>query len=172
MLLVIIISLKILTGTFCNCFSSENVLIMARAEELSNSQKALIVKVWKDGESYRNISSNLNIPFTMISSFIARFKNVTQLKKKKRTSAPRKISSRLSRKLGHLINQNPLVTREDQQEDLRSSGCCVAKWTISNEMLRNGLKSRRPKKTPLLLKWHRDARLKFVRQHKEKENSF
>ena len=39
-------------------------------------------------------------------------------------------------------------------------------------MLRNGLKSQRPKKTHLLLKRHRDARLKFVRQHKEKENSF
>ena len=39
-------------------------------------------------------------------------------------------------------------------------------------MLRNGLKSQTPKKTPLLLKRHRDARLKFVRQHKEKENSF
>ena len=39
-------------------------------------------------------------------------------------------------------------------------------------MLRNGLKSQRLKKTPLLLKWHRDERLKFIRQHKEKENSF
>ena len=39
-------------------------------------------------------------------------------------------------------------------------------------MLWNGLKLRRSKKTPLLLKRHRDARLKFVRQHKEKENSF
>ena len=39
-------------------------------------------------------------------------------------------------------------------------------------MLTNGLKSRRPKKAPLLLKRHRDARLKFARQHKEKENSF
>ena len=39
-------------------------------------------------------------------------------------------------------------------------------------MLRNDLKSRRPKKTPLLLKRHRDARLKFVRQSKEKENLF
>ena len=39
-------------------------------------------------------------------------------------------------------------------------------------MLRNGLKSRRPKKTLLLLKRHTDARLKFVRQHKEKEISF
>ena len=39
-------------------------------------------------------------------------------------------------------------------------------------MLRNDLKLQRLKKTPLLLKRHSDARLKFVRQHNEKENSF
>ena len=65
-----------------------------------------------------------------------------------------------------------MLTREELQEYLRSSGCSVTKWTISNELLRNGLESRRPKKTPLLLKRYRDARLKFVRRHKEKENSF
>ena len=136
---------------------------------MSNSQKALIVNLWKDGESYRNISSNLNIPFTMVSSFIARFKRCNAVENKKRTGAPRKVSPRLSRKLGCLINQNPMVMCEELQEDLCSS-CGVTKWTISNEMLRNGLKSWRPMKTPLLLKWHRDARLKFVRQHQEKEN--
>ena len=65
-----------------------------------------------------------------------------------------------------------MVKREELQEDSRSSGCIVIKWTISNVMLRNGLKSRRSKKTPLLLERHWDARLKFVRQHEEKENSF
>ena len=39
-------------------------------------------------------------------------------------------------------------------------------------MLRNVLKSRKPKKTPLLLKRQRDSRLKLLRQHKEKENLF
>ena len=78
----------------------------------------------------------------------------------------------LYNKLGRLINQNPMVTRKELQEDLRSSGCGVTKRTTSNEMLRNDLKSRRPKKTPLRLKRHRDARLKFVRQCKENENSF
>ena len=91
---------------------------------------------------------------------------------KKSTGTQRKISPRLSRKLGHLINQNPMVTREELPEDLHSSECTVTKRTISNEMLRNGLKSRGPKKTPLLLKRHWDARLKSVRLHKEKENSF
>ena len=82
------------------------------------------------------------------------------------------LQGRFSRKLGRLNNQNPMVTREELQEDLRLSGCSVTKQTISNKMLRNGLKSRRPKKTPLLLKRYRDESLKFVGQHKEKKNSF
>ena len=172
MLSITIVSLKILTETFCNCLSNEKVLIMARGKELSNSQKALIVKLWTDGESYRNISSNLNISFTTISSFTAKFKRHNTVKTKKRTGALRKISPRLSRKLGCLINQNPMVTCKELQEESHSSRCSVNKQTVSNEMLRNGLKSRRPKITPLLLKQHRDTRLKFTRQHKEKENLF
>ena len=152
---VTIVSLKIVTGTFCNCLSSEKVMIVARGKELSNSQKALIVKLWKDGESFRNISSNLNIPFSTVSSFIARFKRRNTVENKKEQVLARKISPRLSRKLGRLINQNQMVTREELREDLRSSGCSITKRTISNEMLRNGLKSRWPKKTPLLLKRHR-----------------
>ena len=65
-----------------------------------------------------------------------------------------------------------MVTHEELEEDLCSSGCSVTKQTISNEMLRNGLKPWRLKKTPLLLKQHGNVRLKFIRQHKEKENSF
>ena len=61
-----------------------------------------------------------------------------------------------------------MVTREELQEDLRSSGRRVTKRTISYEMPRNGLKSQKPKKILLLLKRHRDTRLKFVKQHKKK----
>ena len=121
---------------------------MVRGKELSNSHKTLIVKLWKDEESYGNISSNLNIPFITISSFIARFKICNTVENKKRTDVPRRISPRISRRLGGLINQDPMVTREELREDLRSSGCSVTKRTINNELQRNGLKSRRPKKTP------------------------
>ncbi|KAA2236069.1 hypothetical protein F0L68_41810 [Solihabitans fulvus] len=48
----------------------------------------------------------------------------------------------------------------------------VNKRTISNELHRQELISRTPRKTPLLMKRHRDARLKFVKEHKDKEYSF
>ena len=63
-------------------------------------------------------------------------------------------------------------SQANSDKDLRSSGYSLTERPISNGMLRNGLKLQRPKKTPLLLKRHRNARLKFARQLKEKENSF
>ena len=78
-----LVSLKILTGTFGKNLSYEKILIIAKDKELSDSQKAPIVNLWKDGENYRNIASKLNIPFTTISSFIATLKrhNIVENKK-------------------------------------------------------------------------------------------
>ena len=42
---------NMLSVSICNSLSCEKVLIMARDKELSNSQKALIFKLCKDGES-------------------------------------------------------------------------------------------------------------------------
>ena len=84
MLSVSIVTLKILTGTFCNCLWYKKILIMVRRKKLSNSQKAQIVNLWKDGESYRNISNNQNIPLSSTSLFIARSKRRNTVKNKKK----------------------------------------------------------------------------------------
>lgn len=145
---------------------------MAKSKELTSSQKQLIVSLWKDGNSYRKIASNLNIPFTTVASFIARFKTRNSVENQGRLGAPRKITPRSARLLGRMIQQNPKITREELQQNLSTSGIKVTKRTISNELHRQELKSRTPRKTPLLMKRHRDARLKFVKEHKDKEYSF
>ena len=103
--------------------------------------------------------------------YIARYKKLKTVENQ-RAADPRKISSRSSRKLMRKIKQNPLVTRQELQNDLFSSGICVSKRTISNEIHRNNLKSRSPRTIPLLVRRHRDTRLKLVREHKDKENSY
>ena len=75
MLSVTIVSLKFLTGTFYNCLSYEKVLIMAKVKNWVIKKKAPIVKLWKDGESYRNISTNLDIPLTIPLSLKKKIKN-------------------------------------------------------------------------------------------------
>ena len=113
-------------------------LTMTRVKELSNSQKDLIVKLWKDGDSYRNISSNLNIPFPPISSFIARFKRRKQFKTKQNKTKQKKIKIKKLVVQGSFLldyqdnpEQNPMVKRDELQEDLRSSGCSVTKRTLT-----------------------------------------
>ena len=145
---------------------------MPKGKELANPQKRLILSFWKDGKSYRMISGSLNIPFTTIASFISRFKTRNSVENLRRTGAPRKISPISAKILGHQIQQNPQVTREELQEHLSASGIKVTKRTISNELHRNGWKSRYPRKTLLLLKRYRDARLKFAKEHKDKECTF
>ena len=72
----------------------------------------------------------------------------------------------------HQIKQNPLVPHQGLQEDLLSSEICVTKQTISNEIHRNNLKSHFSQKTLLVLKKQREARLKFVCEHEDKEKSY
>lgn len=145
---------------------------MAKGKELTSSQKQLILSRWKEGESYRKIASHLNVPFSTVASFIGRFKTRDSVENQRRSGAPRKISARSVRLLGRKIQENPQITRGELQSHLSASGIQVTKRTISNELHRNELKSRTPRKTPLLMKRHRDARLKFVKEHKDKDYAF
>lgn len=65
-----------------------------------------------------------------------------------------------------------MAIRQSLQNDQSLSGVNVTKQTISNDLHRDSIKSHSPRKTPLLLKWHRDARLKFATEHKDKENYY
>ena len=77
-----------------------------------------------------------------------------------------------ARMLGQEVNKTPQITCEELLEPLRASGVEVTKFAISNELHRNNLKSRTPRKTPLLLKRHRNAWLKFVKEHEDNDNCY
>ena len=104
--------------TFYRWYTCKMVIIIARGKELTNSQKDPIVKLWNEGKSYRRISDNLYISFTTISSFISSYKKCQTVVNQRRICAPRKISSRFSMKLTRQIKQNPMVTRQELQDDL------------------------------------------------------
>ena len=57
---------------------------MARGKELTNLQKELIVKLWKEGKSYKKISNRLNIPFKNMSSLIVKYKKRRTIENQKK----------------------------------------------------------------------------------------
>ena len=63
------------------------------------------------------------------------------------------------------VRNQPRTTREDLVNDLKAAGTIVTKKTIGNTLRREGLKSCRARKVPLLKKAHIHARLKFANDH-------
>ncbi|KAJ4939786.1 hypothetical protein JOQ06_029222 [Pogonophryne albipinna] len=63
------------------------------------------------------------------------------------------------------VSKNPRTTRGDLVNDLQRAGTKVTKATISNTLRRQGLKSCRARRVPLLKPVHVQARLKFAREH-------
>ncbi len=66
------------------------------------------------------------------------------------------------------VRNHPRTTREDLVNDLKAAGTIVTKKTIGNILRREGLKSCRARKVPLLKKAHVQARLKFANDSEEK----
>ncbi|CAJ0964423.1 unnamed protein product [Ranitomeya imitator] len=84
-----------------------------------------------------------------------------------RPGQPLKVSSRAEARLVRRVKANPRTTRKELREDLMAVGTLVSVNTISNVLHRNGLRSRRARKVPLLSKRHVKARLQFAHDHLE-----
>ncbi|KAF2988691.1 hypothetical protein MJC1_04231 [Methylocystis sp. MJC1] len=63
------------------------------------------------------------------------------------------------------VSKNPRTTRRDLVNDLQRAGTKVTKFTISNTLRRQGLKSCSARRVPLLKPVHVQARLKFANDH-------
>ena len=73
----------------------------------------------------------------MIIWYIASFKRCNTVENKKESV----LQERFPRDYQEIKDAWSMVTCEEPQDDLHLSGCSVTKQMISNEMLRNGLKS-------------------------------
>ncbi|KAF2361053.1 Transposase Tc1-like [Trinorchestia longiramus] len=71
-----------------------------------------------------------------------------------------------------MVVQWPQTTREELKDNLKASGIEASKHTISRALRREGLRSRTPRRTPLLQKRHVKAKLKYANDHLNKPAAF
>lgn len=145
---------------------------MGRGKDVSQDLRKRIVELHTEGMGYRKISAQLCLPIASVGTIIRKWKTLNTTVSAPRTGRPRKINERTARKLVRSVVQRPQTTREELKDELKTSGIDVCNHTISRALRREGLRSRTPRKTPLLCKRHVQARLKYANDHLNKPAAF
>uniref|UniRef100_A0A803JLA2 Transposase Tc1-like domain-containing protein n=1 Tax=Xenopus tropicalis TaxID=8364 RepID=A0A803JLA2_XENTR len=138
---------------------------MGKTKELSKDVRDRIVDLHKAGMGYKTISKKLGEKVTTVGAIVRKWKEHKMTINRPRSGAPRKISPRGVSMILRKVKKHPRTTREELVNDLKLAGTTVTKKTIGNTLYRNGLKSCRARKVPLLKKAHVQARLKFANEH-------
>ena len=145
---------------------------MPKQSKVSKLLKERIIEEFNANKTYRCISNTLDIPVSTVGFIVKKWKELRTTDNLPRSGAPRKISERSRRQMMRKVRNNPFVTKKELQTDLSLNGTHVCKRTISKELRRQNIKSRSPRKTPLLTKRHLKLRLEFAKTYLNKNDDF
>lgn len=145
---------------------------MARSKELEKSIKELIMRHHHRGKGYKTISKLFEIPASTIQYVMKRATSRGTVQNLPRSGRPKKINHRLERKIQREVNINPRLTTTDIKNELQAHGVTASRFTVSRTLKMAGLKSCRPRKTPLLKARHIKKRLEFAKEHVDKGTEY
>uniref|UniRef100_A0A8C7WT33 Transposase Tc1-like domain-containing protein n=1 Tax=Oryzias sinensis TaxID=183150 RepID=A0A8C7WT33_9TELE len=111
------------------------------------------------GKGYKTISKQLEIPETTVAH-IQKFKTHGTVANLPGRGRKRKIGDKLRRQIVGTVSKEPITTSKDIKD--RTIHCCL---------IQSGLHGRRPRRTPLLKRNQKKARLEFEKMHVDKPQS-
>ncbi|KAK3562239.1 hypothetical protein QTP86_032101 [Hemibagrus guttatus] len=138
---------------------------MFKTKELSKDTRNKIVDLHQAGKTESAIGKQLGVKKSTVGAITKKWKTYKTTDNLPRSGAPHKISPRGVKMITRTVSKNPRTTWGDLVNDLQRAGTKVTKATISNTLRRQGLKSCRARRVPLLKPVHVRARLKFAREH-------
>ena len=145
-----------------NCSGhSQFLIIMINKKELREDLRQRNVRAHSQRKGYKAISK----------SIINKHKRFTTVKNLNGRGRKGKVSLKLARK-NLPRGQQPRTTTKALIETLDQAGTKLSMSTIERVLYIQGLRGRRPRKTPLLRKEHLEARLTFARGHLKQDPSF
>jgi transposase len=151
---------------FSNFFAGKQVSLildqrrnMPRGSQLSDIEKHSILEMHKNHLSHREIAKKIKRSKTAVTNFL---KDPLKYGTKKRPGRRRKIDERSKR---HILraasNRNVSCARLVAEMNLKAS-----RWTVNRVISRSKvLKKKKKKRSPPLKKSHKDARLKWAKDH-------
>ena len=109
---------------------------------------------YKDDLGYKPISKKFEIPTATVQSIIKTIPSHHSTNNLIGRGRKRKLLAITTGNIVRRVNANPTNTTKDILENLESSGIKVSRQTLQRTLHENGLKRRRPIRTPLHNKKH------------------
>ena len=145
---------------------------MGKIKEISEDIRKRIVALHKLGLDFKAVSKRLYLPRSTEQYTVKKEKLWDAVKNLNRSGRKRKISRKLERNIVRNVTTNPRTSVKDIKAHLFTVGVDFSNSTIERCLHRAGLKSCRPRKTPLLKKCPLNTRLKFAKEPVEKPDKF
>ena len=145
---------------------------MTKKKELSEDLRQHLVHAHNEGEGYKAISKQYDVPVATVQSLIKKHKKFNAITYLSGRGRKCKVSTKLARKICREVSNHPRTTTKALVENLDQAGVKVSWSTIEQVLHHGGLHGRRPRKTPLLRKRHLKAQLDFARSHMKQDPRF
>ena len=139
---------------------------MVKTRELTILERNEIEVRWKLGQSYKQISLEMNKPYKTIYNTIQRIKNYQRLRNFPRSGRPRKTDARIDSKIRNMVknsNTPNAVEIANQLAELQIADICPQ--TVRNRLYEVDLHGKSLVEKPLLTKKHIKARLEFCKTY-------
>lgn len=139
---------------------------MGKKASLSETQRAQIVILYKEGQSERKISENLGVSKTAVHQAIVKFKNSGLYSDQKRSGRPRKTTLRDNHLIRRIAVRSPTSSCKKIRSALLQKGTDVHRSTVSRRLTKEfGLQSHKPARKPLLTKTMKAKRVAFAKKY-------
>lgn len=144
-----------------------------KGKELPQNIKERVVRLHKEKVGYKTIAKTLLISKNTVVKVVQRYKKRGTVVSKERSGRPKKLSERAVR----LVTNIALKDRRQAAPTLAEvatevQGTKVSEATIRRVLHRAQLHGRRPRRKPLLKPRHKQMRLKFANEHRNKPSKF
>lgn len=134
-----------------------------KGKEICISERKIIIKLWKEGQSFRNIGGTVGRTYSSVQRVINNYKETGIITSKPRPGRPKKLSVREERKVINMASNNPRITSTKIVENIKTmfkKSICAE--TARKILHRAGFHGRVARRKPYISVINRQKRIAFA----------